>query len=28
VVPVVYSLLDDVSERFRRKRAQEKEVRS
>jgi HAE1 family hydrophobic/amphiphilic exporter-1 len=28
VVPVVYSLLDDVSERFRRKRAQKKEVRS
>jgi HAE1 family hydrophobic/amphiphilic exporter-1 len=28
VVPVVYSLLDDVSERIRRKRAQKKEVRS
>jgi HAE1 family hydrophobic/amphiphilic exporter-1 len=28
VVPVVYSLLDDVSERFRRKRAQKKEVLS
>ncbi len=28
VVPVVYSLLDDVSEHFRRKRAQKKEVLS
>jgi HAE1 family hydrophobic/amphiphilic exporter-1 len=28
VVPVVYSLFDDVSERFRRKRAQKKEVGS
>ena len=28
VVPVVYSLLDDVSEHFRRKRAQKKEVQS
>jgi hydrophobic/amphiphilic exporter-1 (mainly G- bacteria), HAE1 family len=28
VVPVVYSLLDDVSQRFLRKRAQKKEVRS
>lgn len=28
VVPVVYSLLDDVSERFRRKRARKKEVGS